>query len=82
MLQRGTLRAVVLYWYQGRGRVEANEYRVKWHLLWDAAVTQRSDEALVRIVVPFERDEDAAVAFAERVAATILPAVDAALPAG
>lgn len=82
MLQRGTLRAVVLYWYQGRGRVEANEYRVKWHLLWDAAVTQRSDEALVRIVVPFERDEDAAVALAERVAATILPAVDAALPAG
>ena len=45
-------RALVYYWYQGRGRVAANEYRVKWDLLRDAALHGRTEEALVRIVVP------------------------------
>ncbi|MCU0646929.1 MAG: EpsI family protein [Gemmatimonadaceae bacterium] len=45
-------RALVYYWYQGRGRVEANEYKVKWNLLRDAAIYGRTDEALVRIVIP------------------------------
>ena len=44
--------ALVYYWYQGRGRVAANEYLVKWHLLRDAALRRRTDEALVRLVVP------------------------------
>ena len=44
-------RALVYYWYQGRGRIEANEYRVKWDLLRDAALQGRTEEALVRIVV-------------------------------
>ena len=47
-----TQQAIVYYWYQGRGRVAANEYAVKWHLLRDAAVKRRTDEALVRIIVP------------------------------
>lgn len=45
-------RALVYYWYQGRGRTEASEYRVKWNLLRDAALRGRSEEALVRVVVP------------------------------
>ena len=52
LLANGGARALVYYWYQGRGRVEANEYRVKWHLLRDAALHGRTEEALVRIVVP------------------------------
>ena len=40
------------YWYQGRGRVAANEYAVKWQLLRDAARYGRTEEALVRVVVP------------------------------
>ncbi len=43
-------RALVYYWYQGRGRIEANEYKVKWDLLRDAALYGRTEEALVRIV--------------------------------
>ena len=38
ILKKGALRAVVLYWYQGRGRIVANEYAVKWNLLRDAAL--------------------------------------------
>jgi EpsI family protein len=45
-------RALVFYWYQGRGRVEANEYMVKRDLVRDALLKRRSDEALVRIVFP------------------------------
>lgn len=52
LLKNGPLTAVVYYWYQGRGRVVANEYLVKWNLLRDAALAGHTEEALVRIVVP------------------------------
>jgi EpsI family protein len=80
LLQKGREQALVLYWYQGRGRVEANEYRVKWNLLRDAALRRRSDEALVRIVVPVSATPDAAFDVARRVAEVIVPSLAAALP--
>jgi EpsI family protein len=52
VLKNGPNMAVVYYWYQGRGRVVANEYTVKWNLLRDAALTGHTEEALVRVVVP------------------------------
>jgi EpsI family protein len=79
LLQRGKEKAVVLYWYQGRGRVEANEYRVKWDLLRDAAIRRRTDEALVRIVVPTTNEAEA-FREASRVASVLVPALDKALP--
>lgn len=51
-------RSLVFYWYQGRGRIEANEYRVKWDLVRDAVVRRRTDETLVRIVFPLGEDEE------------------------
>lgn len=81
LLQRGDERALVIYWYQGRGRVESSEYMVKAQLLRDAALRGRSEEALVRIVVPVGTDEDRALEIATRAAATLVPAVDRALPA-
>jgi EpsI family protein len=80
IIQRSAQRALVLYWYQGRGRVEASEYRVKFDLLRDASLKGRSEEALARIVVPIHESEDAAFALAARIAGTIIPAVDRALP--
>jgi EpsI family protein len=80
LLKREQERAVVFYWYQGRGRVEANEYRVKWNLLRDAALRRRSDEALVRVVVPVTKTEDEAVQVASRVATDLIPALSKALP--
>lgn len=52
ILKHGASRAVVYYWYQGRGRVVASEYAVKWNLLKDAALRGHTEEALVRVVVP------------------------------
>jgi EpsI family protein len=80
LLQRQREQALVLYWYQGRGRVAWNEYRVKWDLLRDAALRRRSDEALVRIVVPVRGAESEAAALAVRVTRLLVPAVYSALP--
>lgn len=84
LIQKGQDQALVLYWYQGRGRVVANEYRVKWNLLRDAALRRRSDEALVRVVIPIRRGTAESVAFeqAARIAQEMVRAVDTALPQG
>jgi EpsI family protein len=73
-------RAMVYYWYQGRGRVEGNEYRVKLQLLRDAALQGRSDEALVRVVIPVETTDSAAAALGRRVSAELVPEVFRVLP--
>jgi EpsI family protein len=52
LLKNGTAQAVVYYWYQGRGRVVASEYTVKWDLLRDAALKGHTEEALVRVIIP------------------------------
>jgi EpsI family protein len=80
LLQKGNQRALVLYWYQGRGRIQANEYRVKWELLRDAALRRRSEEALVRVLVPVTDSEETAFADAARVAAVVAPSLFTALP--
>jgi EpsI family protein len=82
LLANKSNRALVYYWYQGRGRVQANEYRVKLDLMRDAALKGHTEEALVRIVVPLTdpaRDGDAE-RLAQRVAKDIVPAVYRVLP--
>ena len=44
----------------------ANEYRVKWNLLRDAALLGHTEEALVRVVVPVVGDAIADSASADR----------------
>ncbi len=92
LLANKGVRALVYYWYQGRGRIEANEYTVKWNLLRDAATQGRTEEALVRIVVPLASssrspsaaDQQAAYAAADSIAQSVakelLPAVTKVLP--
>jgi EpsI family protein len=64
-------RALVLYWYAVHGRMLSGEVASKLWLLHDSLRFQRTDAALVRIVVPVGRDavsadaaEQQAVAFA------------------
>jgi len=78
LIQNGPQRALVLYWYQGR--VEADEFAVKWQLLRDAVLRRRSDEALVRLVVPIADSEDRAFATASHVATIVGEALSRALP--
>jgi EpsI family protein len=80
LLQNDGHRALVLYWYQGRGRVTADEYAVKWNLLRDAALRRRTEEALVRVIVPVDGSEARAQEVAVAAAQAAVPAVARALP--
>jgi len=61
ILKNGPALAIAYYWYQGRGRIVASEYAVKWNLLRDAAVAGHTEEALVRVVVPVPMDQATAL---------------------
>lgn len=92
VLANKNARALVYYWYQGRGRIESNEYKVKWDLLRDAALHGRTEEALVRIVVPIVADRNGsadesievistkAKVLADSVAFALIPVVNGVLP--
>lgn len=73
-------RALVYYWYQGRGRVSANEYKVKWELLRDATIRRRTDEALVRVIIPVTTSEEEAEELMKQVARRMVPEVGKILP--
>jgi EpsI family protein len=66
----GSASSVVYYWYQGRGRVAHDEMRVTWDLFRDAVVLGRTEESLVRIVVPVRGGD---VAAADSIAGKVAP---------
>ena len=57
IVQHGSERQLVYYWFQERGRNVTNEYLVKWYLFEDALVRNRTDGALVRLTTPLGRHE-------------------------
>jgi EpsI family protein len=58
VISKGNSRQLVYYWFQQRGRIITNEYLVKWFLFWDALTQQRTDGALVRLVVVLPEGSD------------------------
>ena len=80
VIQKGLDRQVVLYWYQGRGRVVANEYANKLWLMLDAARLHRSDGALVRVVAPVMRSANGSLAAADEAAVAFTRAMFPRLP--
>ncbi len=50
IIKKGEQRQLVYYWFQGYGRIVANEYINKWYLFLDAVFKNRTDGALVRYV--------------------------------
>ena len=79
---KGPARVLVLYWYQGRGRVIPSEFWAKYYLFRDAVLKNRSDSALVRIIQTLtspdgeEEAERQAIAFVQQV----LPVLDSYIP--
>ncbi len=51
IIQRGDSKSLVLYWYQSRDRVVASEYKAKLYTMLDAVKDNRTDTALVRVVI-------------------------------
>jgi len=52
IIQNGSKRALVYYWFDERGRPVADEYLAKWYLLRDAILKNRTDGALIRLTTP------------------------------
>ncbi|MBY0505944.1 MAG: EpsI family protein [Bryobacteraceae bacterium] len=52
VVQKGESTSLVIYWYQSRDRVVASEYSAKGYVVLDAIRDNRTDSALVRVIVP------------------------------
>jgi EpsI family protein len=60
VVQKRRQRQLVLYWFEGRGRILASEYANKFHLLADGLLRRRTDGAIVRVIAPVVETERAA----------------------
>lgn len=81
VIEKGTERQLVLYWYQGHGRVVASEYWGKIYMVLDAIRTNRTDGALVRIIAPIVTTEADAERQAVSFAQVLFPMLKRYLPA-
>ena len=80
LIQKGIERQAVLYWYQGRGRVVANEYANKLWLMLDAARLRRTNGALVRMITPVAGTPASAFDELSTFTAAVFPHLGAHLP--
>lgn len=62
VIQKGLSKQLVIYWFEGRGKRQSNDFRAKLVVLKDSLVTGRTDGALVRYVTPIGPDETEAAA--------------------
>jgi len=62
LIQKGSDRQLVIYWYQAHGRSVASEYWAKFYLVADAIRMNRSDGSLVRVMTAIRGGEDPASA--------------------
>lgn len=49
VIVKGDLRQLVYFWFVERGRIQTNEFVVKWYIFWDALTRNRTEGALVRV---------------------------------
>ena len=80
IVENGKERALMLYWYQGRGRAEPSEYWAKIYTTIDSVRLRRSDGAMVRVMVPINNDEAAAQASAVELSALVAAKLPAFVP--
>ncbi len=59
LIEKDDVQTLAFYWYQGRGRTVASEYWAKFDTLRDAVWLDRTDGALVRVIVPMGKGDGA-----------------------
>ncbi len=57
VVSHGDSRSLVLYWYQSRDRAVADEFKAMFWVIADAVRFNRTDTALVRVIVPISGRE-------------------------
>ncbi len=71
IIENGIYKEVMIYWYQGRGRIEASEYRDKINTVLDSVTRRRTDAAMVRVMTSVGDDEAASLEAASSLAARL-----------
>lgn len=71
IIENGVYKEVMIYWYQGRGRIEPSEYRDKINTVWDSVLRRRSDGALVRVMTSVGNNEAEATEAAKDLSAQL-----------
>jgi len=66
LIQKDGQSQLVYYWFDQRGRILTNEFAVKWYLLQDALFRNRSDGALVRVLMPIADVDSVSIANTDR----------------
>ena len=82
VIQKGTTKQLVYYWFEERGQRQTNDYAAKASVVWDSLTRGRTDGALVRFVTPITPDETEAEAEArmQRLMAALLPKLPKFIP--
>jgi EpsI family protein len=80
IIQKGSDRHLLVYWYQGRGRAVASEYWGKIYTVYDSLRRRRSDAAMVRVMTPVGKSEQEALAAAADLSTQVALALPAYVP--
>lgn len=82
IIEQGSDRQLLVYWYQGRGRAVSSEYWGKIYTVLDSISRRRSDGAMVRVMVPVLKgqSEQAALEASVDLAARIAPVLPGFVP--
>lgn len=81
LLQKGSKKEIMFYWFQGRGRFLTSEYAQKIYLVLDSITKRRTDEAFVRIISPvFKEDEESTLKHLENFTKLLIPLLQEYLP--
>ncbi|MDQ6652954.1 MAG: EpsI family protein [Acidobacteriota bacterium] len=80
VIENGNIRELMIYWYQGRGRIIASEYWGKIYTVLDSVRLRRSDAAMVRVTVPITGSDAAAIESAREFAAVTSGALPEFVP--
>ena len=57
LMVKGDSKSIVYYWYQSRDRTVASEYWAKVYVVMDALRSNRTDSALVRVIVEVQNND-------------------------
>ena len=80
MIQNGSNKQLLIYWYQGRGRSTASEYWGKVYTVIDSVRLRRSDGAMVRVMVPVGASETTALEAAKSLSESAAKALPEFIP--
>lgn len=80
VIQKGTSRQLVYYWFEQRGERMTNDFMAKMSVVWDSFTRGRTDGALVRFVTPIENGEAEAEARMQEMMTELLPKLPRFIP--